>query len=196
MPFLAPKQDRGGQVRVVLVEDNGLFLDALSESLQGRGVDVVGQAGDVETALAVIGGTLPDVALLDIRLPPTKTDEGLQIATWVRRRHPQVGILLISETGDPRIAERLLSLGNESRAVGYLMKDRTGRLSYLVDVARRVAAGEVVIDPADPGSGRPPHAAGTARVGTPGARPVQPRHRTSVEHDDRRRGTASEFDHQ
>jgi DNA-binding NarL/FixJ family response regulator len=134
-------------VRVVLVEDNGLFLDALSESLQGRGVEVVGHAEDVDTALAVIGSTLPDVALLDIRLPPTKTDEGLQVATLVRQRHPQVGILLISEAGDPRIAERLLSLGDESRGVGYLMKERTGRLSYLVDVARRVAAGEVVIDP-------------------------------------------------
>jgi DNA-binding NarL/FixJ family response regulator len=134
-------------VRVVIVEDNGLFLDALSESLQGRGVDVVGQAEDAGSALAVIGDTLPDVALLDIRLPPTKSDEGLQVATLVRQRHPQVGILLISETGDPRIAERLLSLGDESRAVGYLMKERTGRLSYLVDVAQRVAAGEVVIDP-------------------------------------------------
>jgi DNA-binding NarL/FixJ family response regulator len=134
-------------VQVVIVEDNGLFLDTLTESLQGRGVDVVGQAGDVASALAVVGETLPDVVLADIRLPPTHSDEGLQIATLVRERHPAVGILLMSQEGTPSIAERLLSLEDESRAVGYLMKERTGRLSYLIDAARRVASGEVVVDP-------------------------------------------------
>jgi DNA-binding NarL/FixJ family response regulator len=130
----------------VIVEDNGLFLDTLAESLQGRGVDVVGRAGDVASALTVIDQTMPDVVLADIRLPPTHSDEGLQIAATVRRRHPEIGLLLMSQEGTPSIAERLLSLQEESRAVGYLMKERTGRLSYLIDAARRVAAGEVVVD--------------------------------------------------
>lgn len=134
-------------MRMVIVEDNGLFLDTLTESLQGRGVDVVGRAGDVAEGLSVVGETLPDVLLADIRLPPTHSDEGLDIARLVRERHPAVGILLLSQEGTPSIAEQLLSLEDESRAIGYLMKERTGRLSYLIDAAHRVAAGEVVVDP-------------------------------------------------
>jgi DNA-binding NarL/FixJ family response regulator len=97
--------------------------------------------------VAVIDETIPDVVLADIRLPPTYSDEGMRIAAVVRRRHPGVGILLMSQEGTPSIAERLLSLEEESRGVGYLMKERTGRLSYLIEAAGRVAAGEVVVDP-------------------------------------------------
>lgn len=134
-------------MRIVIVEDNGLFLDTLSEALEGRGLDVVGRAKDLSGGLAEVDRTRPDVVLADIRLPPGYSDEGLQIATAVRRRHPDVGILLLAQNGSPGIAERLLSLEEESRAVGYLMKERTGRLSYLIDAANRVAAGDVVIDP-------------------------------------------------
>ncbi|GAA4462533.1 response regulator [Phytohabitans houttuyneae] len=134
-------------MRIVIVEDNGLFLDTLSEALQGRGVEVVGQAQDLGGALAAVDRTVPDVVLADIRLPPGYSDEGLQIASAVRQRYPAVGILLLAQDGTPAIAERLLSLEEQSRAVGYLMKERAGRLSYLIEAATRVAAGEVVIDP-------------------------------------------------
>jgi DNA-binding NarL/FixJ family response regulator len=134
-------------MRVVVVEDNGMLRDALTESLPGRGIDVVGQAGDVATAIAEIDRSAPDVALLDIRLPPSFTDEGLRVAEHVRARYPDVGLLVLSTHAELAYAERLLSLQENSHAVGYLLKDRVGRLLELTDAIQRVAAGEVILDP-------------------------------------------------
>ncbi len=134
-------------MRVVVVEDNRLFRETLAESLPARGVEVVGQAGDLDGAIAEIDRTAPDVALLDIRLPPTLTDEGIRIAEHVRARYPEVGLLLMSDHAEVAYAERLLNLQENSTAVGYLLKQRVGRLADVVDAIRRIAAGEVIIDP-------------------------------------------------
>ncbi|GAB3236640.1 response regulator transcription factor [Kineococcus gypseus] len=134
-------------MRVVIVEDHGWLREALAEALPGRGVEVVGQAGDSTSALAVIDRTAPDVALLDIRLPPTFSDEGLRIAESVRGRYPQVGLLVLSSHAEVAIAERLVNLQDDPYAIGYLLKERVGDLGEVVDAVHRVAAGEVVIDP-------------------------------------------------
>ncbi|GIG90653.1 response regulator transcription factor [Plantactinospora endophytica] len=133
-------------MRVVIVEDQGLLLDALADGLTARDVEVVGRARDRDEALGVIDASAPDVALLDIRLPPTYTDEGLGIAEQVRARYPDIGLLVLSSYAEVAYAERLLSLEEESRAVGYLLKERVGELAELVGALRRVASGEVLID--------------------------------------------------
>jgi DNA-binding NarL/FixJ family response regulator len=134
-------------VRVVIVEDHGLFREALTESLPGRGVEVVGTATDHGGAIAEIDRSAPDVVLLDIRLPPNFADEGLRVAEHVRARYPEVGLLLLSTHAEVAYAERLLNLQENSHGVGYLLKERVGQLSEIVDAVRRVAAGEVIIDP-------------------------------------------------
>ena len=134
-------------MRVVIVEDHGLFREPLTESLPGRGVEVVGTATDLDGAVAEIDRSAPDVALLDIRLPPTFADEGLRVAEHVRARYPEVGLLLLSTHAEVAYVQRLLNLQENSHAVGYLLKERVGRLSEVVDAIRRVATGEVIIDP-------------------------------------------------
>jgi DNA-binding NarL/FixJ family response regulator len=134
-------------MRVGIVEDHLLLQDVLAEGLRGRGVRVVGAAADVESATRLVDADPPDVLLLDIRLPPDHRDEGLRLAELVRAGHPQVGLLVLSSQGEVSFAQRLLGLPGEPRALGYLLKERVGNLDELVDALRRVAAGEVVIDP-------------------------------------------------
>lgn len=134
-------------MKIVIVEDQRLFQDALSDALVGRAIDVVGRAGNPTEALQVIDATAPHVAVLDIRLPPTYTDEGLRIAEQVRTHYPQVGLLVLSTYAEAAYAERLLSIEENSHALGYLLKERVGNIAELVDAMCRVAAGEVVIDP-------------------------------------------------
>jgi DNA-binding NarL/FixJ family response regulator len=133
-------------VRVVIVEDQGLFLDALADGLSARQVDVVGRIRHADESLEAINTHAPDVAVLDIRMPPTFTDEGLHIAEQVRSSYPDVALLVLSQYAEVAYAERLLSMEDESRALGYLLKERVGNLSELVDALHRVAAGEVLID--------------------------------------------------
>jgi DNA-binding NarL/FixJ family response regulator len=133
-------------MRIVIVEDHGWLLDALAEALPGRGIEVVGRARDPQEALEAIDAAAPDVAVLDIRLPPTFTDEGLQIAELLRNRYPDVGLLLLSTYAEVAYAERLLNMQEETHAVGYLLKERVGNLGEVVDAIRRVSTGEVVID--------------------------------------------------
>ncbi|WP_157254150.1 response regulator transcription factor [Nonomuraea typhae] len=133
-------------MRVVIVEDQPLFLDAIATSLQSRDVDVVGRAREVEEAMRVIDEAAADVALLDIRLPPAFTDEGLQVAEMVRRRYPEVAILVLSSYAELAFAERLLVMEAEPHAVGYLLKERVGDVGDLIDALTRVVAGEVVVD--------------------------------------------------
>ncbi len=133
-------------MRVVIVEDQGLLLDALTDGLTARQIDVLGRARDPGEALEVINACAPDVAVLDIRLPPTFTDEGLVIAEQVRSRYPDVALLVLSSYAEVAYAERLLSMQDNSRAVGYLLKERVGDLSELVDALQRVVAGDVLID--------------------------------------------------
>jgi DNA-binding NarL/FixJ family response regulator len=133
-------------MRVVIVEDEGLMLDMLSTSLPPHGVEVVGRAHDVAEALQVVDETAPDVALLDIRLPPTRSDEGLQLAEMLRERYPDVGLLVLSAHAEIAYARRLLNIEEDSKGIGYLLKERVGDLSELVRGIERVARGGIVVD--------------------------------------------------
>lgn len=134
-------------MRVAIVEDHLLLQDILREGLSGRGLDVVGTAADVASATRLVDADPPDVLLLDVRLPPGHRDEGLRLAELVRARHPRVGLLVLSAQGEVALAQRLLAMPGDSRALGYLLKDRVGNLDELVDALHRVAGGEVVVDP-------------------------------------------------
>jgi DNA-binding NarL/FixJ family response regulator len=133
-------------MRIVVAEDSGLLRQLLVELLTSRGLDVIGQAESLPELLELVGDDPPDVAVLDIRLPPTHQDEGLRAAEAIHAHHPSVGLLVLSHYADTSYAGRLLELS--SHAVGYLIKDRVQDADRLVEALHRVAAGEVVIDPA------------------------------------------------
>jgi DNA-binding NarL/FixJ family response regulator len=132
-------------MRVVIVEDSGLLRRLLVDVLTRRGLEVVGEAGSRDEAVAVVGATQPDVALLDIRMPPGHADDGLQAARTIRESWPQIGLLVLSHYLETAYAERLLRECHGG--VGYLIKDRVQDDVWLIEAIRRVAAGEVVIDP-------------------------------------------------
>jgi DNA-binding NarL/FixJ family response regulator len=133
-------------VRAVVVEDEELLKDVLAVALTARGVRIVGQARDQASALQAVDTYAPDLMVLDIRLPPGYTDEGIRIAETVRRQYPDVGLLVLSSFAEPGYAERLLRIETSSRSIGYLLKDRVGNLGQLIEAMQRVVAGEVVID--------------------------------------------------
>ncbi|HVK23383.1 MAG TPA: response regulator transcription factor [Actinokineospora sp.] len=134
-------------MRVGIVEDQPLLQDVLAEGLRSRGVVVAFLARDAGQVAALLDRDPPDALLLDVRLPPDYTDEGLQIAQATRARHPEIGLLVLSSFGELDLAERLLTLQDPPRAVGYLLKERVGNLDELVGALGRVADGDVVIDP-------------------------------------------------
>ena len=133
-------------MRVVLAEDNALLRAGLAELLRQEEIDVVGQAADVPNLLRLVRETRPDVAVLDVRMPPTHTVEGLEAARQVRAEHGDaVGILVLSHHLETRYALDLLADG--AHGVGYLLKDRVLGPGDLADAIRRVAAGGSAIDP-------------------------------------------------
>lgn len=132
-------------MRIMIAEDSGLLRQMLAEMLTRRGFDVTGQAQTKEELLQLVKTAPPDVVILDIRLPPGHRDEGLQAASEIRSRHPQIGLLVLSHYAETSYAMRLLE--NGARGVGYLVKDRVQDSDRLVDAIRRVAAGEAAIDP-------------------------------------------------
>jgi DNA-binding NarL/FixJ family response regulator len=132
-------------MRVVIGEDQQVFARALAEALRARGVDVVGLARTLPDILRVVDETAPDVAILDIELPPDFTDEGIHAAEQIRSNRPEVGVLVLSQYGEVAYAERILSAG--ARAVGYLLKQRVDDIGTLVQAIGRIAAGELVLDP-------------------------------------------------
>ena len=133
-------------MRVGIVEHEPHLRDALAEGLPARGITVVGRAADAHGALRLVERRDPDVLLLDVRLPPTFTDEGVRAAESLRARHPAVGLLVLSSQAELNLVQRLLALGDDARAVGYLLKERVGNLDELAEAIRRIGAGEVVID--------------------------------------------------
>jgi DNA-binding NarL/FixJ family response regulator len=133
-------------MRVVFVEDERLFLNAVAEAMLNRSIEVAARATNLEEALRAVNENAPDAALIDIRLPPDYTDEGLHIAEELRRRYPDVGLLILSGIAEVAYVERLLNLEEHSRSVGYLLKDRVGDVDELATALDRVVAGEVVID--------------------------------------------------
>lgn len=132
-------------MRVVLADDQALLRESLAEALVARGVDVAGQAEDVAGLLAVVERAQPDVAIVDIRMPPSHTVEGLTAAATIRSTWPGVAVLLLSHHLETAIAADLLR--DHPAGLGYLLKDRVTRIDVLVDALERLAAGEVVIDP-------------------------------------------------
>jgi DNA-binding NarL/FixJ family response regulator len=132
-------------VRVVLADDAVILREGLARLLVEAGFDVVGQAADADELLEQIEARSPDVAIVDIRMPPTHTDEGLQAAAEIRAGHPSVGILVLSQYVRPSYALELLSHGTEG--VGYLLKDRVSDLEELASSVRRVGEGGSVLDP-------------------------------------------------
>jgi DNA-binding NarL/FixJ family response regulator len=132
-------------MRVVVADDVMLVRSGLASLLDDAGVDVVGEAADVDGLLAIVARQRPDVALVDIRMPPTHTDEGLVAARRIRDEHPSTSVVLLSQYLEPRYAQRLLA--DQPGGLGYLLKERVSNIAVLVDALRRVSEGECVIDP-------------------------------------------------
>jgi DNA-binding NarL/FixJ family response regulator len=132
-------------VRVVIADDSVLLREGAVRILQEAGIEVVGQAGDAEDLLRKVRAHRPDVAIVDIRMPPTNVDEGLQAAETLRAELPEVGVLVLSQYVEESYAQRLMSGGTEG--VGYLLKDRVSDIDRFVDGVRRVAEGGSVLDP-------------------------------------------------
>jgi DNA-binding NarL/FixJ family response regulator len=132
-------------VRVVIAEDAALFREGLVRLLSDRGHEVCAAVGDGDELLAAAARHRPDVAVVDIRMPPTHTDEGLRAALELRRQLPGTGVLVFSQYVETRYAARLLE-GNAA-GVGYLLKDRVADVAEFADALARVAAGGTALDP-------------------------------------------------
>lgn len=133
-------------LKVVVAEDSVLLREGLCRLLEDSGFEVAGQAGDAEDLIRKVGAHKPDVAVIDVRMPPTHTDEGLRAAQAIRQAHPAIGILVLSQHVHARYAIELLSSGTDG--VGYLLKERVADLDELSASVRRVGQGGSVLDPA------------------------------------------------
>jgi DNA-binding NarL/FixJ family response regulator len=134
----------GQPLRIVLADDAVLLREALAASLAAAGFAVVGQASEVDGLLDLVRSHQPDVAVIDVRMPPTNTTEGLEAAQRIRGEHPATAVLVLSQYIETRYAVELLR--DNAAGVGYLLKDRVTRIDDLADAVRRVAAGGSVID--------------------------------------------------
>jgi DNA-binding NarL/FixJ family response regulator len=132
-------------MRVVIAEDAALFREGLTRLITDRGHEVVAAVGDAGALLEAVAAHDPDVAVVDIRMPPAHTDEGLRAAIELRREHPGTGVLVLSQYVETRYAARLLE-GNAG-GVGYLLKDRVADVAEFADALTRVAAGGTALDP-------------------------------------------------
>ena len=132
-------------MRVVVADDLMLTREGIVRLLEGAGIEVAGQAEDAEGLLRKVRALRPDAAIVDIRMPPTHTDEGLVAATAIRAEHPQIAVLVLSQYVESRYAMHLLEEHPERS--GYLLKERVFDVAVLIDALRRLADGETVIDP-------------------------------------------------
>jgi DNA-binding NarL/FixJ family response regulator len=132
-------------VRIAIAEDSVLLREGVARLLDEAGFEVVGQFDNAEDLLLSLPSSPPDVVILDIRLPPTHNDEGLQAALEIRAAHPGVGVLVLSQYVEVGLALKLLAGGAEG--VGYLLKDRIGDVAEFVAALRRVAEGGSALDP-------------------------------------------------
>jgi DNA-binding NarL/FixJ family response regulator len=132
-------------MRVVVAEDTMLTREGIVRLLEETGVEVVAQAEDVATLMRHVRFERPDAAIVDIRMPPTHTDEGLLATEQIRAEHPEIGVLLLSQYVEPSYAIRLLE--DHPERVGYLLKERVFDVAILVDALRRIGDGETVVDP-------------------------------------------------
>jgi DNA-binding NarL/FixJ family response regulator len=132
-------------MRVVIAEDAALFREGLVRLLEDRGHKVCAAVADGGALLEAVAAQHPEVAVVDIRMPPTHTDEGLRAALQLRRDHPGTGVLVFSQYIETRYAARLLA--GDAAGVGYLLKDRVADVAEFVDALARVAAGGTALDP-------------------------------------------------
>ena len=132
-------------MQVMIADDAVLFREGLARVLEAAGIAVAAQVGDAEQLLARVRASPPAAVVVDIRMPPTHTLEGLEAAQQIRAEQPQVGVLVLSQYVEPHHAIQLLEGG--ASGVGYLLKDRVADVNEVVDAVRRVAAGGSVIDP-------------------------------------------------
>jgi DNA-binding NarL/FixJ family response regulator len=132
-------------VRVVLADDSLLLREGIAKLLEDSGFEIVGQSGTAEDLLLKVRSYSPDVAIVDIKMPPTHTDEGLQAAKEIRERHPEVGVLVLSQYVEAGYALDLLQ--GSAEGVGYLLKDRVGDVNEFADAVRRVGEGGSALDP-------------------------------------------------
>jgi DNA-binding NarL/FixJ family response regulator len=132
-------------MRVVLADDAAFFRETLATALASAGFEIVGQAGDVAGLLGLVRTSAPDVAIIDIRMPPTNSTEGLDAAARIRADHPGIGLLILSNTIETRHVLQLLRDAPEG--IGYLLKDRVGDLAEFVSAVQRVGSGGSVVDP-------------------------------------------------
>jgi DNA-binding NarL/FixJ family response regulator len=143
-------EQRGGeqkdhQVRVVIADDSVLLREGIARLLEESGFEVLGQAGDAEDLLRKVGAHKPDIAVVDMRMPPTHTDEGLRAAHRIRAEHPDTAVLVLSQYVEEAYALELLSESTER--TGYLLKDRVADVGTFTDAVRRVAKGGSALDP-------------------------------------------------
>jgi DNA-binding NarL/FixJ family response regulator len=133
-------------IRVALAEDHALVLDGLTRLVEAEDdLDLVGVASDLPGLLALVEGKDPDVVVTDIRMPPTRVDEGIQAATWLRANRPETGVVVLSQYATPAYALALLEEGSAGRA--YLLKERVAGAAELAGAIRTVAGGGSMIDP-------------------------------------------------
>jgi DNA-binding NarL/FixJ family response regulator len=133
-------------VRVILADDAAVIRHGVARLLADEGVEIVAEVGDAEALLEAVERDPPDAVIVDIRMPPTFSGEGLEAARAIRERHPGVGVLVLSQHIDTAYAMKLVTEGAER--VGYLLKDRIADVTALASALARVHAGETVVDPA------------------------------------------------
>ncbi|MFC6007655.1 response regulator transcription factor [Angustibacter luteus] len=132
-------------MRVVIAEDSVLLREGIIRLLTDAGLDVVGAVDEPEALLRSVDELLPDICIVDIRMPPTHTDEGIRAALVIRAQHPDVAVLVLSQYVEERYATDLIA--SDTRGVGYLLKDRVADVREFVDAVRRVGEGGTALDP-------------------------------------------------
>lgn len=145
MSRVLPSSPSVSPIRVAIAEDSVLLREGLRRILTGAGLDVLAAYDNADDLLARCRAETPDLVLLDIRLPPTHTDEGMRAALQIRREYPTVAVLVLSQYVELGLALKLLS--ESAEGVGYLLKDRIGDVTEFLEAVRRVAAGGSAIDP-------------------------------------------------
>ena len=132
-------------MRVMIAEDNVLLREGLVRLLTESGIEVVGTSGNADKLLVLVSDDPPDVAIVDIKLPPTYTDEGMRAGLQIRSEHPEVGVLVLSQYVEVALAMQLL--GDSAAGAGYLLKDRVSNVKDFIDAVHRIADGGSAIDP-------------------------------------------------
>jgi DNA-binding NarL/FixJ family response regulator len=143
---MTPGPSAGERLRVVLGEDDVLLRTGIARLIADAGIEVVAQAGDADDLLRKCLAHRPDVAVVDVQMPPRREDDGLVAALEIRRRLPGTGVLVLSQHNEAALAEQLI--GDQAEGVGYLLKERVADVSVFVDAITRVAAGGSALDPA------------------------------------------------